>query len=248
MDDGSEDNTSQLIAQRFPQVQLIHTENHGVSHARNRGIRAATSNWIALLDSDDEWMPEKLALQISALENNPEYKVCHSDEKWIRNGRHLNQMEKHKKHGGWIFEACLPLCAISPSAAIIHRAVFDDNGLFDESLPACEDYDLWLRITAKYRVLFIPKPLIIKHGGHEDQLSRQHWGMDRFRIQALEKTIHHGQLNHEYRKAALQMLVHKLSILTEGAHKHGNHDILRCYGIKLNYYKRLIASDTEINR
>ncbi|MBN1379618.1 MAG: glycosyltransferase [Gammaproteobacteria bacterium] len=245
IDDGSTDNTSRLIKANFPQVLLIHTDNLGVSHARNCGILAANSDWIAFLDSDDEWKHHKLATQLETLKLNPEYKICHSDEKWIRNDHHLNQKEKHKKHGGWIFEDCLPLCAISPSAAIIHRSVFDDVGLFDESLPACEDYDLWLRITAKYPVLFIAQPLIVKYGGHTDQLSQKHWGMDRFRIQALENIINTGELKLEYHLAALHMLVEKLSILIQGAEKKNNQDILYHYAIKMEYYQLQLNKQTQ---
>ena len=112
-------------------------------------------------------------------------------------------MHKHAKAGGWIYTHCLPLCAISPSAVLIHRSIFDCVGLFNEQLPACEDYDLWLRICARFPVHFIPEPLIIKYGGHDDQLSRRYWGMDRFRIQALEDILASGVLTEEHRQATL---------------------------------------------
>ncbi len=101
-------------------------------------------------------------------------RVCHTDEIWIRNGRRVNARKKHGKKGGWIFQHCLPLCAMSPSSIMIHRDVFTALGGFDERLPACEDYDLWLRITARYPVLFTRQPLIEKYGGHDDQLSRKY--------------------------------------------------------------------------
>ena len=91
-------------------------------------------------------------------------------------------MKKHEKSGGLIFKNCLPLCVISPSSVIIHRSVFEQYGLFDESLPVCEDYDLWLRFCAFLPVLYLDKPQIVKYGGHKDQLSHKYWGMDRFRI------------------------------------------------------------------
>ena len=241
VDDGSNDGTVPLVTQKYPDVNLIQlNKNHGVSHARNCGINSAGSEWIALLDSDDEWQADKLAAQIKALKKEPECKICHSDEIWIRNDRHLNQKKKHAKRGGWIFQNCLPLCAISPSAAVIHRSVFEDVGVFDETLPACEDYDLWLRITAKYPVLFIPAPLVIKHGGHDDQLSKKHWGMDRFRIQALEKAVNHGDLAEKDHTAALRMLVEKLNVIVQGAVKRNNETVQHCYGMKLSHYQRLL--------
>jgi glycosyltransferase involved in cell wall biosynthesis len=155
VDDGSTDETSALIQDEFPDCHYLHQQNQGVSSARNRGITAASGEWLAFLDSDDEWMPNKLAMQASALKSQPDVHLCHTEEIWIRNGTRVNQMKKHAKRGGWIFQHCLPLCAISPSSVIIHHSIFEDVGLFDETLPACEDYDLWLRICAFYPTLFI---------------------------------------------------------------------------------------------
>lgn len=233
IDDGSTDNTADMIRQHFPDVIYHYQPNKGVSHARNTGIRLANGKWIALLDSDDEWLLKKLKMQQQALLQNPEIKVCHTEEIWIRNGQRVNAMNKHKKSGGWIFKNCLPLCAMSPSSILIHRSVFDDVGLFDEDLPACEDYDLWLRITARYPVLFLEQALIIKHGGHEDQLSRKYWGMDRFRIHALEKIINSNTLDSENRQAAVDMLLKKSRIYLQGA-------IKRNKTAEIEHYQQLI--------
>ncbi|MCK5498413.1 MAG: glycosyltransferase family 2 protein [Gammaproteobacteria bacterium] len=227
VDDGSTDNTVSILKSRYleidlPMINFIEQENQGVSAARNAGIKAARHEWIALLDSDDVWHENKLEKQTQALKNAPEYLICHSDEIWIRNGRRVNQMSKHKKAGGSIFQQCLPMCAISPSAVIIHRLIFDEIGLFDETLPACEDYDLWLRICSRYPVLHVDEALITKHGGHDDQLSHKYWGMDRFRIQALNKIISEAKLNDSDRDAAIKMMKHKINIYLVGAEKHGN--------------------------
>jgi len=226
VDDGSTDDTEQLITHHYPQVIYIKQENQGVSAARNRAIEIAQGEWLALLDSDDQWLPEKLATQLARLDQQPDHKLIHSDEIWIRNGVRVNQMKKHAKSGGWIFENCLPLCAISPSAAMIHRDLFMETGLFDEALPACEDYDLWLRITARYPVLYCKEALILKYGGHEDQLSQQHWGMDRFRIQALVKCLEDNSLKHDNRAAAQAMLNKKINVVLKGARKHNNTSLI----------------------
>jgi glycosyltransferase involved in cell wall biosynthesis len=219
VDDGSTDGTAELIKKQFPATTYLYQENSGVSAARNAGILAAKGQWIAFLDSDDEWLPNKLERQLQQLAEQPDLKVCHTEEIWIRNGVRVNQMNKHAKSGGWIFDQCLPLCAMSPSSILIHRTLFGRLGGFDENLPACEDYDLWLRITAHYPVLFIESPQINKYGGHEDQLSRQFWGMDRFRIAALEKVISAGSLKHENRQAAIKMLTKKSKIYLKGLRK-----------------------------
>ncbi len=220
VDDGSTDRTPEMLAERFPAARYLHQENRGVSAARNRGIEAARGEWIALLDSDDEWLPEKLERQLAAL-GASDAKICHSDEIWIRNGRRVNPGRRHAKCSGRIFRDCLPLCAISPSSVVIHRSVLEEVGSFDEQLPACEDYDMWLRVTARHPVLLVDEPLVVKHGGHSDQLSRTVPGLDRYRILALEKILASGVLGAGDRRAALTTLIEKTAIFAEGAAKRG---------------------------
>lgn len=222
IDDGSSDATALMLQQQYPQVSYYYQNNAGVSAARNKGLALAKGNWLAFLDSDDQWLPEKLEKQIEKLNSQPSYKVCHTEEIWLRNGVPVKQMKKHKKMAGWIFSQCLALCAMSPSSILIHRDVFEKIGVFDVSLPACEDYDLWLRITAQYPVLLIAQPQIIKNGGHEDQLSRKYWGMDRYRIQALQNIILGKTLDDSQKQAAIIMLKKKCSIFKNGALKRGN--------------------------
>ncbi|MCI0668662.1 MAG: glycosyltransferase family 2 protein [Methylococcaceae bacterium] len=236
VDDGSTDGTRNRIGCDFPAVKVLFQENRGVSSARNLGIAASCGAWIAFLDSDDAWLPGKLDIQLKELALHPEYKICHCDEIWIRSGVRVNPMKKHRKRGGWIFAHCLPICAISPSAAVLHRSVLDSVGLFDESLAACEDYDLWLRITSRYPVLYIDRPLIIKTGGHADQLSARYWGMDRFRIRALEKIIAAGHLNPADHRAASEMLVQKARIFSQGAQKRNRSEDVRKYEMLCTRY------------
>ena len=241
VDDGSTDNTCNVVSEHYPKVKLLQQENKGVSAARNSGIQSAAGDWICLLDSDDTWQPEKLEKQCHALTAQPDFLLCHTDEIWIRNGKRVKQMEKHKKQGGYIFQQCLPLCVISPSSVMILRKLFNDIGLFDESMPACEDYDLWLRICARYPVLYLEDELINKYGGHEDQLSQQHWGMDRFRINALEKIIANSGLQAADRAAAIDMILHKIDIYLAGAKKHGNTE-------NVNHFQTLRNKYTPLNR
>ena len=222
IDDGSNDGTYELVKRSFPQVILKYQENKGVSNARNVGINSAKSKWIAFLDSDDEWLPNKIEDQINLLDINFSFKICHTDEFWIRNQVRVNPMKKHRKYGGDIYNNCLPLCVISPSSIIIHKDIFNDVGLFDEELPVCEDYDMWLRICSKYSVLFLDQKLIKKYGGHDDQLSKKYWGMDRYRLIALEKMIDNPNLNSKDRIATINMAIDKAKILQKGYIKH-NH-------------------------
>jgi len=226
VDDGSTDNTVEVLRQQFPTVKVLSQKNQGVSIARNNGIHASSQPWIALLDSDDRWFKNKLEIQFNAIASDDACILCHCDEIWIRNGKRVNPMHKHRKRGGEIFEHCLPLCAISPSAVVLRTDVLNDIGLFDEQLPVCEDYDLWLRLCAKFPVLYIDEPLLEKTGGHNDQLSRKYWGMDRFRLRALAKLLRSNQLDHAQQKLAMAMFEFKFNIVSTGAKKRDNHELL----------------------
>ena len=228
VDDGSSDGTADLIREQYPSVSLIEQENQGVSEARNRGIREAAGDWIAFLDSDDEWLSRKLEMQLEALAQSPEYRICHGGEIWIRKGNRVVPPRKYAKLGGYIFKECLPVCMISPSAVIIHRDIFATVGLFDTSLPAAEDYDLWLRICARYPVLCLTDPLITKFDGHSNQLSHQ-WGIDRYRIKALEKILKSSCLSSENYTAALAALTEKCGIFADGARKRGKLEEAKFY-------------------
>ena len=236
VDDGSTDGTPEWIMQTYPAVKYIYQKNSGVSSARNTAIRSAKGNWIALLDSDDEWLPSKLEKQIEFLMKQPDYKFCHTNEIWIRNGKRVNQMNKHKKFGGEIFEKCLDICRISPSSSLFSKSILDDIGYFDESLKVCEDYDLWLRVTSKYKILFLDNPLIKKYGGHSDQLSQLPNGIEQYRIHSLENILHSNFLSDSQKIAAKDTILYKLDIYINGLKKRGKLKDLKKYKKKIEQW------------
>ena len=221
VDDGSTDNTAEVIEQ-FSGIHKIRIKkNRGVSFARNLAIKQARGEWIAFLDSDDLWERNKLAIQMNWVECNPDYHAVYTDEIWIRNGVRVNAMKKHRKYSGDIFRHCLPLCIVSPSSVLLRNELLNKFGGFDESMPVCEDYDLWLRISMSFPFHFIEEKLIVKRGGHEDQLSRKFWGMDRWRVHSLKKLLQENQMNEEQRGLVMEMLVEKCNILACGYEKRG---------------------------
>ena len=167
---------------------------------------------------------------------NQKYRLIHTNEIWYNNNKFQNQSKKHKKSGGDIFQKSLELCCISPSSAFIKKEVFDDYGFFDESLEVCEDYDMWIRITSKEEVGFLDNPLVVKYGGHDDQLSKKYWGMDRFRIKSLEKNLKNNWFTAEQKKSVFNILMKKLSIILKGAKKRDNEEIYKKYLEKLSYW------------
>ncbi|MCK5738615.1 glycosyltransferase [bacterium] len=221
VDDGSDDDTEAILRASHLPIQIIRQPNMGVSAARNAGIQAAKGTYLAFLDSDDLWKKDKLWHQIHFFQDHPTAKICYTGEEWIRNGRHVNQTKNHAKYDGWIFEHLLPRCIISASSIMFHREILAAVGLFDTDLEICEDYDLWLRIGAKFPIYLLPEKHIIKRDGHPDQLSHKYWGMDRWRVQALDKLLKTCELTPGQRSLTIAELRRKYQILIQGFEKHG---------------------------
>ena len=221
VDDGSSDHTVEALAPYAAPVRLRGRESRGgVSAARNTGIAAAQGEWLAFLDSDDLWLPEKLARQMAYLAEHPERQICQTEETWVRRGVRVNQPRTHRKIGGRLFFPSMERCMVSPSAVLLHRRLIELHGGFDEDLPAAEDYDLWLRLSWRYEIGLVSEPLVIKRGGHADQLSGQ-WGIDRYRIRALFKLLQEPELPASEAEAVRRVLARKCAIYAQGCEKRG---------------------------
>ena len=238
VDDGSDDGTSEMIKKKYRSINLVQQQNSGVSAARNNGIKHAKGDWIALLDSDDEWTEKKLENQVNRLIKNPDYHFCHTNEIWIRNGVRVNQKKRHQKYGGYIFDKCLDICRISPSSTLFKKNILEHVGWFDTQLPVCEDYDLWLRITADYKILFVDEPLIIKYGGHTDQLSQSVEGIELFRIKSLENLLANTELSPQKKNLAITMIIKKLNIYLNGLIKRKKQTEAEQVKEKIKFWKK----------
>ena len=228
VDDGSTDNTVKEIERFGAKVRLFARQRKGVSAARNYGVSRSSGCYLAFLDSDDLWQPAKLARQTAFMARHSECQICQTEEIWLRNGTRVNPKAVHRKTSGDIFVRSLDLCLVSPSAVMMTRQLYERLGGFDEAFPVCEDYDLWLRIAVDHEVPLITEPLVIKRGGHADQLSRSLWGMDRFRVQALTKLLR-GELGGTRRAAALAALRRKIAVLANGARKRGQEQAVAAF-------------------
>lgn len=232
VDDGSSDGTATALQRELGTgIRVLRTANRGVAAARNLGVAASSGELVAFLDSDDRWLPGKLATQVAFFAAHAEAEICQTEEVWIRHGMRVNPCGHHRKPSGDIFEPSLRLCLVSPSAVMLRRSLFERVGGFDETLPACEDYDLWLRILRDTPVWLIDEPLVIKRGGHSDQLSRRFWGMDRFRVATLLRLLNEGNLAEPLRAATLRVLTEKCAILAKGAARRGRHDEAERYRV-----------------
>ena len=220
IDDGSSDETQEILKKFQDQIVLISQDNLGVSSARNRGIELCKNEWVAFLDSDDFWHKDKLKLQVEFHTKNRDILFSHTNELWIRDDKVINQKSHHKKPQGECFLENLNFCKIAPSSVMINKKILKDVGYFDQSLKVCEDYDLWLRVLYKYSVGLLHERLVTKYDGEKNQLSYRYFAMDKFRIYALEK-----HLNSRYHVEIKTEIIKKLNILLNGSKKHKNQEI-----------------------
>ncbi len=234
VDDGSTDTTGEYLGDiTLPgevKLTVYHQPNMGPAAARNRGIHLAEQDIIAFLDSDDHWHKRKLEYQYAALAGNPDFIISHTGEKWLRRGVHLNQKKKHLPRHGNIFEHCLQLCGVGMSTVMVKKQFFDTIGYFDEKMRCCEDYDLWLRASCRMEFLLVDRPLTVKEGGREDQVSFQYRvGMDRWRIHSIVKLLDLGVLDCRQWSLAVAELEKKALVFGGGCIKHGKHKMGEYY-------------------
>lgn len=215
IDDGSGEQVKKCLKPYMGRITYIrHKSNLGVSAARNTGIKAAKGIYIALLDSDDIWLPGKLQAQYDVL--NKGVQVCHTDEFWYRRDRFVNQGKRHTRYGGRIFERVLDFCRISPSSVALHKDVFKCAGTFDKNMRVCEDYDLWLRVCSLFAVGYIPEKHIIKRAVTDDQLSDSIRHIEFIRLVSLARFIRCRKTTHAEKIAAVREINRKAGIIAKG--------------------------------
>lgn len=227
VDDGSTDETPRLLEELRPELEargidcrILTQANRGVSAARNAAIAEARGQYLALLDSDDLWLPEKTEAQVADLQATRRL-ISQTGERWVRDGREVSVPRKFRKRAGDLFAESLRRCAVSPSAVAMHRRLLEAIGGFDESLPACEDYEMWLRVTCRFEVGLVPEALIVKYGGHDDQLSATVEALDKYRIRAIVKLLDSVALSPARRRMAIEELREKCRIYALGCEKRG---------------------------
>jgi len=161
IDDGSTDETPDLVS-RYPGVRYIRrTENHGTSAARNAGLKDAKGQYVAFLDDDDVWLPWKLRRQVELLETHPEIGVAYGQEIKRSSDDVFVWPAARDASSGWIARSLLISCPVNTSSVLIRQSALERVGYFDEGLRCWEDYDLWLRLASDAQFLFLPGPAVI---------------------------------------------------------------------------------------
>ena len=228
VNDGSTDRTEEALEPFRGRIVYRRQENRGVMAARNAGLRAARGELIALLDGDDLWMPDCLRTLVGMLDADSGADVAFPNAVFFGSPRFDGRLhqEVFAVNQPITFDRLLRRETHVFGSLVFRRRVLTEIGEFDESLAGqgAEDYDLWLRIASRFEIGFIDEPLIIKRGGHADQLSHSEYGIDRYRVLALQKMLENNALNEDWRTQTLDMLNEKRRILTLGYGKRGKQE------------------------
>ncbi|MDC7226534.1 MAG: glycosyltransferase family A protein [Spirochaetales bacterium] len=245
IDDGSTDNTSEVAAGlakskaaggRCRHIVIPRSGYPGA--ARNRGVETASGRYVAFLDSDDRWLPDKLALQYKRMRDTGS-RIAHTREIWQRGERIVSQKGQKHKRSGDIFADALKKCIIGPSTVMMERSLYVETGGFHESIEIAEDYEYWLRITCEYPVDYLGEALTVKRAGDWPQLSEKYGMIERFRLEALAgllgveipgETVREQKYLAGYRWAgfsperradAIEELIFKCGVWAAGCRKRG---------------------------
>lgn len=171
IDDGSSDGTGETLQSLFgDRIRYVWQANAGVSAARNHGMRLAQGRYFALLDSDDEWLPDKTRVQIEWLEARPDYGMVVCDVQRVdRDGAPIDVFHRREviREDGQVLRYIIHNPALAPASAILRREVFEDVGGFDESLRTAEDIDFHLRIAQRWPIGVVEQPLVRAMRGHD---------------------------------------------------------------------------------
>jgi glycosyltransferase involved in cell wall biosynthesis len=176
VDDGSDDQTAEVIAPylQHPSLRYIRTEHVGQPKAKNTGIRAARGEYVAFLDADDLWLPTKLEKQLTLFkQTDSSLAVVYCRRRWMdEEGREFDRPDRSPQRVD-VLGSLFHRPFICFSSSIVRRTVFDDVGMFDESIPMAIDYDLWLRIALNYRFDYVDERLVRYRTGHANLSSRE---------------------------------------------------------------------------
>jgi Glycosyl transferase family 2 len=165
VDDGSTDGTSQVLETFTHRCVSMARPHAGQAAARNHGILASSAPFIAFLDADDEWLPKKLESQIALLKKDPSLglvcSLCRLSE--VGNARLTILSADDVPSSGRLFQQLVRSCFVFTPTVIVRRRCLEEVGLFNESLAVSEDFNLWLRIAARWKIAFMPEALAINH-------------------------------------------------------------------------------------
>ena len=195
VDDGSTDGTEAVLHERYgDRIRYVHQANAGVSAARNHGMAIAQGRYFALLDSDDEWLPEKTARQVEWMQAHPDFGMVLCDVERVDGEHRLIDIFRRRdtiKEDGWILRWIIHNPALAPASALLRREVVADVGGFDETLRTAEDIDFHLRIAHRWKIGVVGLPLVRAMRGH-DGLSAESSTYDDY-VRVVERAVENAK-------------------------------------------------------
>ena len=229
IDDGSTDDTRSVMSRYGSPVRYLRQPNGGVAEARNRGIEESRGRYVAFLDADDTWAPNKLEQQVEALRNDPGRKACYTAVT-VTDADLTPVSVTRSRRRGRAMEDLLYLGNVvgTPSTVICERALLQSAGGFDLSLSQCADWDMWIRLAARTDFLYLDEPLV-KYRVHATNMSRNAALLEEDSLRVLEKSFDMPGLPAALRSRRRAAFAHNYMVLA-GTYSHARRyaDFARC--------------------
>jgi len=246
-DDGSDDMTHTAVASLTEEanmkgirLKLLDLEHVGCPGAvRNSCAAEAEGRYLAFLDSDDLWLPEKIARQMTLFLEDEACLIAHTREEWNRKGRVVSQAGMKHRRSGDLFTDALKKCIIGPSTVMIRRDYYLESGGFRADLEIAEDYEYWLRVTAEHPVAYLEEPLTVKRAGHNDQLSEKYGQIEIFRIRGLKDLVDRTFFQGWKQESAARELSRKCLVYGRGCMKRDKAEEGQVYLDQAGFYEVL---------
>lgn len=248
VDDGSTDGTAEKLQKYRHVIRYIHQSNKGPSAARNVAVSNASGDYIAFLDNDDVWLPDKLARQVDALQRHPEAALVFSDAAWVRDdgttarytfGRNAagssqvsdglrGQIARLPHNDGTIlvgdwYGDLLRDNFIINSSVLVRRSALSEVGAIDESLVLNSDYDLWLRVSSRFRLAYLNRAALtyrIREGSMSGGLALREYRYRHWDAMLFEKHLDIGRPN--FRSVIKRRISQCYSLAAWGYFHHGD--------------------------
>lgn len=244
VDDGSVDGTHDALLPYMQQIRYHYKENGGIASAKNTGIRLSQTEFIAFLDHDDLWAPDKLKLQMECFNENPQVGLVYAKYTSFRDGKEL-RTKPEKGYSGWIFKELLSKSFIQTSTVMVKKECLNAVGPYDESFSLGDEYDMFLRISKKFQCGFIDKGLT-RYRVHDTNASKDDFLFDKENLGVYKKVYNNfTDLNGEEKKILRKRIAGYSMKVAEGLYRLGKLEESKEYQKEahdyLPFYKRITS-------
>ena len=247
VDDGSVDGTRDALIPYMQKIRYHYKENGGIASAKNAGIGLSQTEFVAFLDHDDLWAPDKLQLQMECFNENSQVGLVYAKYTSFRDGKEL-RTKPEKGYSGWIFKELLSKSFIQTSTVVVKRECLDAVGPYDESFSLGDEYDMFLRIARKFQCSFIDKSLT-RYRVHDTNASNNDFLFDNENLGVYKKVYNNFTDLDGVEKKILRKRIARYSMkVAEGLYRQGKQEESKKYQMEANnylpFYKRITSNLT----